>query len=119
MIKTLATAAASLAVAAGDWNVASRRWDVLELVHELDPNGATLECRRDAMQVYHCLMPKAETTTAALIAEYDERIAGRWSNCQLGSTRAAARQSYIDAIVDEISRRADAGDVEALAWYEL
>jgi hypothetical protein len=61
------------------------------------------------------------TTTAPtneLIAEYDARIAGRWVNCQLGSTRAASRQRTIDAIVAEISRRADDGDAEALAWYE-
>jgi hypothetical protein len=63
-------------------------------------------------------MANTETTTAALIAEYDARIAGRWANCQLGSTRAASRQRSIDAIVDELSRRADAGDTEALAWYE-
>ena len=56
-------------------------------------------------------------STENLIAEYDERIAGRWSNCQLGSTRAASRQAKIDAIVDELSARADAGDVAAEAWF--
>ncbi|ALA06366.1 hypothetical protein SEA_UKULELE_136 [Mycobacterium phage Ukulele] len=56
-------------------------------------------------------------TTAALIAEYGARISGRWENCQLGSTRAVSRQQKINAIVDELSRRADDGDAEALAWY--
>lgn len=63
-------------------------------------------------------MTNTETATATLVAEYDERIAGRWTNCQLGSTRAATRQHRIDAIVNELSRRADADDPEALAWYD-
>jgi hypothetical protein len=56
-------------------------------------------------------------STQALITEYDERIEARWTNCQLGSTRAASRQAKIDAIVDEIERRSNAGDVEAEAWF--
>lgn len=56
-------------------------------------------------------------TTAALIAEYDARIATRWERCNLGSTRAASRQAKIDAIVDELGERADNGDPDALAWY--
>jgi hypothetical protein len=63
-------------------------------------------------------MSNTETASADLITEYDARIAGRWVNCQLGSTRAASRQRSIDAIVNELSRRADEGDAVALAWYE-
>ncbi|ACE79836.1 hypothetical protein KBG_88 [Mycobacterium phage KBG] len=57
-------------------------------------------------------------TTSDLIAEYEDRIAGRWVKCQLGSTRAVSRQRKINDLVDEISRRADDGDPVALAWYE-
>lgn len=57
-------------------------------------------------------------STSDLIAEYDERISGRFDHCQLGSTRHRSRQAKIDAIVDEISRRADNGDADAIAWYE-
>lgn len=63
--------------------------------------------------------PTSNETTKALIAEYDARIAGRFVNCQLGSTRHQSRQARIDAIVDELSTRADNGDTVAEAWYEL
>lgn len=59
----------------------------------------------------------ANTTTAALIAEYDALIVARWDKCQMGSSRAASRQRKIDAIVDAISDRADDGDAVALDWY--
>ena len=55
--------------------------------------------------------------TEALIAEYDQRIATRFVRCQIGSSRYASRQAKIDAIVEELGRRADAGDPIALAWY--
>lgn len=57
-------------------------------------------------------------STEDLISEYNERIAGRFANCQLGSIRHRSRQAKIDAIVDEISRRADDNDPVAIAWYE-
>lgn len=58
------------------------------------------------------------TTTEQLIAEYNERIAGRFVRCNLGSSRMASRQAKINAIVDELSKRADNGDTVAIAWYE-
>lgn len=60
----------------------------------------------------------AKLSTADLIAEYDRRMAARFERCQLGSTRFAARQREIDAIVDELSHRADADDAVALTWFE-
>lgn len=58
-------------------------------------------------------------TTTSLIAEYDARIVSRFDHCALGSTRHASRQAKINAIVDELSQRADAGDSEAEAWFAL
>ncbi len=56
-------------------------------------------------------------TAADLIEDYNQGIATRWVNCTLGSSRAASRQAKINAIVDELGKRADDGDEEALAWY--
>lgn len=57
------------------------------------------------------------TNTRELIAEYDVRIVARFDKCQLGSTRHQSRQAKIDAIVDELERRADSGDVIAEGWF--
>lgn len=56
-------------------------------------------------------------STADLIAEYDARIVGRFDRAPIGSSRAVSRQRRIDAIVDELSQRADAGDAIAEAWF--
>lgn len=58
-------------------------------------------------------------STEDLVAEYNERIAGRFTRCNLGSARYVARQRKIDAIVDELSNRADAGDEAAARWFEI
>ena len=55
----------------------------------------------------------ARQDTPTLIAQYDEAIssyAGRYTN-------TAPRQRRIDHIVDLLEARADAGDVDALAWF--
>lgn len=56
-------------------------------------------------------------TTAELIAEYDKRIAARVVQCQVGSSRWNSRQTKINEIVDELSKRADDGDEMAEEWY--
>lgn len=56
-------------------------------------------------------------STANLIAEYDARMADRHSCVQVGSSRWVSRQAHINAIVDELDRRADAGDAIAESWF--
>lgn len=53
-------------------------------------------------------------TTADLIGQYDLAVSsytGRMTN-------HSPRQARIDHIVDLLSQRADAGDPEALRWYD-
>ena len=58
-------------------------------------------------------------STNKLIVAYTIAVANRYKRCGVGSSRAASRQKRIDAIVNELSKRADNNDREALAWYEL
>jgi len=73
-----------------------------------------MESRTYTLATTAAYMSTKSTTT--LIAEYDARMASRWTNCQPGSTRAASRQRKINALVDELTARASAGDAEAEAW---
>jgi hypothetical protein len=51
--------------------------------------------------------------TSELIVQYDLAI----SSYQGRLTNTSPRQKRINAIVDMLSARADAGDADALAWY--
>lgn len=56
-------------------------------------------------------------STADLINEYDSATVARFDKCQLGSSRFVSRQAKVNEIVDELERRADAGDELAEAWF--
>lgn len=56
-------------------------------------------------------------TTENLIAEYNERRDGQFTKCNLGSSRWNSRQAKINAIVDELSNRADNGDTDAIEFF--
>ena len=58
-------------------------------------------------------------STPELIAAYDEAIANRWIRCNAGSSRFLARQGRIDALVNQLSARADLDDPIALDWYDV